>query len=228
MLHGQARSFEDAYKLTKKNFLDKYNVDVFCHLVWDDDIKKNGYTGRRGKFPVNENTPELIVELYKPKKIIVTNDFYFGDENDNLYRDLPRFKNLKCEETFFSLCQLKGISEVSNLFDWSEYDFIIKMRYDCGFENFPNLYELDSDKIYAARDEWGTLDERPDCMIDLSYIVSSNFKHFVDIFNNLKIDTNIMQLFPVESIYSYYLHKHNLSKNLVKLNLNEYKLKGFS
>ena len=116
----------------------------------------------------NENTPELIVELYKPKKIIVTNDFYFGEENNDLYRELTRFKNIECGETFFSLCQLKGISEVSNLFDWSEYDFIVKMRYDCGFEKFPDLINLEKNKIYAAKDEWGTLDDSPDCMIDLS------------------------------------------------------------
>jgi hypothetical protein len=227
MLHGQARNFEDSFPITKKNLLEKYDVDVYCHLVWDENIKKNGYSSRRGNFKSNEDTPNLIQKFYNPKKIIITEDFYYGKDEEKLFKDFPRFHSISNWDLFFSMCQIYGISQVINLFDWNDYDFIIKLRYDCGIEILPNLFELEKNKIYAVRDWDGSLDDKEDGFIDLSYILSNNFKNYVDMYNNLKTDTDIINLFPLESLYTYYLNKYNLKHNLKKLPLSNFRLKCF-
>jgi hypothetical protein len=223
MLHGQARHFLHTYELNKKNIIDKYDVDVFCHLTWDEEIKKNGYVGRRNVYSVDENTPDKIIELYKPKKIVITEEFRLGENEQKILNDFNRFKNVvNCQNSFFTLLQFKGISEASKLFEWSEYDFIIKMRYDCGFIALPNLHELNKNKMYVGRDDWGTCDDRPDCFIDLTYIVPNTFQNFVNVYDNLKIDEEFINIYGTEPVYTYYLHKFGLVDKLVKMDRTQY------
>ena len=46
MLHGQGRNLINGFNSLKK-ILDNYDVDVYCQVWWDDNIKSNGYVGAR-------------------------------------------------------------------------------------------------------------------------------------------------------------------------------------
>lgn len=224
MLHGQGRFFQQSYIHNKKNLLDKYDVDVYCHLVWDKTIERYGYVGRRKTYPPVEDTPKKIKELYKPKKMVITEDFYFGVNEHKLFNMTDKFKDSNCQHSFFTLCQLKGISEVSKLFEWSKYDFILRTRYDCGFDIIPNLHELDKSYIYAAKNDQGTMDDQKDHFIDLSNILPNDVQNFVNIFDSLRHDHEIPSISVNEGVWAHYLNKFNLVNRLKKLERNEYRL----
>ena len=49
---------------------------------------------------------EMLVKKYNMDiKGVIHIGAHFGEENNDLYRELTRFKNIECGETFFSLCQ---------------------------------------------------------------------------------------------------------------------------
>lgn len=103
MLHGQARFWKESFFLNEKNLLKKYDVDVFCQLVWDDTIKNNGYYfGRRNRYPVSIETPDELINLYKPKKILIRHDYYLGHNDNLIYDEFPRLKR-DCTDSFYSL-----------------------------------------------------------------------------------------------------------------------------
>ena len=134
VLHGQGRSILSAYKSIKKEIIDVYKPDIFCHLWWDDEIKKNGYVGYGRHYIVDKDIPKIVTELYSPKKIVV--------EPKITDWETPELTNLKCGHYQTFVSQLYSIQKACDLFDWSEYDFIIKCRYDLEIIKFPELDKL--------------------------------------------------------------------------------------
>ena len=229
MLHGQARSLEKNFINNKNNFLNKYDVDTFCQVVWDEKIEKNKfYTGRRGVFEIEENTIEKVIEYYNPKKILISKDYAYDDNfEESIFSICPAFLNYKKKyetDSLFTLLQFKGIYEASNLFDWNEYDFIVKLRYDTSIINFPNLELLDKSKFYAYSNIWGTFYNQNDFFCDYGYIMGNSFYEYMQMYKFLQKDDITVYPFVAEYIYNHYLIKMNLTTKLVKLNKDEFNI----
>lgn len=216
ILNGQGRTnpLTSAYPSIKKNILDVYNPDVFCHLWWDDDIIKNGYKGSHHNFLVDINTPEIIKNLYSPKKMLIQPQINVWTHPDLLGINCPS------KETFIS--QLYGLQQVSNLFNWSDYDFIIKWRYDLEVVNFMNLNELDKTKLHTfchILNEKGEIDPfYPNNFFDdTGYILPNDIKQFLQIIDNI----NDLKLYNENCV-----PENILTKTLELLGLN-FKLKRY-
>lgn len=194
LLSGQGRSsLKKCFTSIKKHILDVYDTDVYCHLWWDEKTSNDGfYVGFQNViYPTEKDMPQIIKNLYSPKKMIIQEQIDVWSHPDLL--------NINCPDKESFISQLYGLQQVSNLFDWSEYDFIIRWRYDLEVVNFLNLNELDKTKLHTF---CHVLDENGETgppfpkhfFDDPGYILPNDMKQFlqfIDNVNNLKIyDSN--------------------------------------
>ncbi len=132
-LSGQPRCAKQGYEYYKKNLLDHYDVDVFCH-VW--------------------NVPGVEdVALYKPMAAMIeetlTNDL------SKYIRVPPPQPNWKVKDPARSVWnltysllksnELKIVHEEENIMS---YDWVIRSRYDFALNVLIPFAELDNTKLY--------------------------------------------------------------------------------
>jgi hypothetical protein len=215
ILSGQGRSsLKSSFNSIKKHILDVYDTDVYCHLWWDEEISKNGfYVGLQNTtYSTDNNMPEIIKNLYSPKKMLIQPQINVWAHPDLLDINCPS------KESFIS--QLYGLQEVSNLFNWSDYDFIIKWRYDLEVVNFMNLNELDKTKLHTfchVLNENGETDLPfpTNFFDDPGYILPNDMKQFLQFIDNI----NDLKLYGSDCV-----PENIISRTLELLGLN-YKLK---
>lgn len=190
LLSGQGRnSLKECFNSIQKHILDVYDTDVYCHLWWDEETSKNGYYvgSQNAIHQTDKNIPEIIKRLYSPKKILIQPQINVWEHPDLL--------NINCPDKESFISQLYGIQQVSNLFNWSEYDFIIKWRYDLEVVNFLNLNEIDKTKFHSfchiLNENGETEPPYPNNFFDdPGYILPNDMKQylqFIDNINELKL-----------------------------------------
>jgi hypothetical protein len=132
-LSGQPRCVKQGYEYHKKNLLDHYDVDVFCH-VWDS--------------PGVED-----VSVYAPVAAMIekslTNDL------SKYTRVPPPQPNWKVKDparaawnltySLMKANELKNIHEEETL---NSYDWVIRSRYDFALNVVIPFAELDNNKLY--------------------------------------------------------------------------------
>ena len=213
VLHGQGRSILSAHKSIKKEIIDVYKPDIFCHLWWDDEIKKNGYVGYGRHYIVDKDIPKIVTELYSPKKIVV--------EPKITDWETPELTNLKCGHYQTFISQLYSIQKACDLFDWSEYDFIIKCRYDLEIIKFPELDKLDEKTFYTGYDNGVFYYDNPIYFSDLCYIMPNDMKQFtqfIDNLNNYKIFYDCVPEHVIEKTVQIL----NFHKKMVRMSINDF------
>jgi hypothetical protein len=226
LLHGQARNLMVGYISLYEHILNKYDVDVYCQVWWDEDVKKNGYLGARGTYPVDKNTINEIYERYNPKKILVEKPYkvYHGNNffQSEIFKEYPEYKNLPFSSKEHILSQFLSLKNVSSLLVWGDYDFIIKSRYDINLCSFPNLYNLNKKKFYPAQHNLGTLIENKFVFCDYSFIMANDMEKFLQI-SDVISNTNLYDLgYYPEAILASWLNKLKFDDRLIKLNSNEF------
>jgi len=128
-LSGQPRCVKQGYEYHKKNLLDHYDVDVFCH-VWDT----NGVED---------------ISLYNPTALMIekslTNDL------SKYTRVPPPQPNWKVKDPAraawnltYSLMKANELRQAST----TKYDWVIRSRYDFALNVVIPFAELDSTKLY--------------------------------------------------------------------------------
>lgn len=202
---GQGRWAEYAYSSIKEKILDKYDVDVYCQMWWDDEIKENGYVGSRRTYDVPNDLPKIVERLYNPKQFLINKS---SDLSEYPYGHLP----------FVS--QFVGIQRACNLFDWSQYDFIVKMRYDLEVYNFPDLHLLDKTKFYTGCDDGSFYYDDLDFFSDLSYILPNDMKQFTQVIDN--VITNRLQIISPEQVLFTTLKLLNFRDRMIRLSWQQY------
>jgi hypothetical protein len=226
LLSGQARHFFEGFNTVKKYILDVYDVDVYCQVWWDEEVKKYGYQGRRGNFKVQDNIPDLILENYKPKKFLIERSFkvYQNDKilDSEIFFEYPEYINKMWTNKENDLSHYLGLKNVANLLSWNNYDFIIKSRYDTRFFSFPNLNLLDNSKFYPAQDYCGSLqfDEKMFC--DWAFIFSNDMKEFTQVFDKLHEEEIYEFGSHPEAIYAKYIDMLGFRDKIIKLSANEF------
>lgn len=133
-LTGQIRSHNLVNGSVRKNLLDLYDMDVFCHLWHDND---NSYYrsfycpttihGQYGKDKVKE-----IIDFYEPTSLKYEKPFIAENTKSMMYSFMAS-NNLKIE-----------YEQNHNI----EYDIVIKSRYDLFFTNPLKIDSVEDGIIY--------------------------------------------------------------------------------
>jgi hypothetical protein len=129
-LSGQARSFQLGYEYHKKNLLDHYDVDVFIHTWYNDDL---------GEY----------FKLYKPvatmiEQPLVGNFDQRYTNTPNMEKHPPRY-TVAMLHSIFKSCELKVAQEMTTK---KKYDWVIKSRSDYALNVKIPFEELDNTKVY--------------------------------------------------------------------------------
>lgn len=150
-LKGQPRNYRKGYEHIKREILDNYDVDIFGHCWWDGSKMGQPYSTApwaSGDYKIEEGIPEKLYGLYQfiaatfesPKTFISKRTYNIPRDPEKSF-DSYR-SNYYSKKKVLSL--VKDHEEVNG-----EYDWLIITRYDIRISNFPNLNELDKDRIYV-------------------------------------------------------------------------------
>lgn len=203
----------EAYKSIKEKIIDVYNPHVYCHLWWDANIKENGYHSYNRHYSVPNNTPEIIEKLYSPKKFLIEEEI----------KDLSTYtlNLISCPSMLTFLSQLISIQKSLSLFDWSDYDFILKWRYDLEVIKFPDLSKLDKTKFYTGYNDKSHYYDDPNFFSDLSYILPNDMKQYSQVISNMH-SLKIYHTCVPEHIMSDTLKRLNLREKMIRLPSEEF------
>ena len=174
MLSGLVRSNSSEQSL-KKFILSKYDVDVYCQAWYKDEQDKR-------------QTQTKIQESYSPKAILMQPHLNHKKSiKDDVYPELGKIHNTRVSKLYNQgFSQLLGIKNVSETFDWSQYDFIIRARYDkSNIINFPCLSSLDASKFYAPG-HTGVFKDAPLFFRDFLFIMPNTFKFYCEAFDYMR------------------------------------------
>jgi len=131
-ISGQVRTFDKSFISLKKNYLDKYDCDIYCH-TWS-----------------HQNVDQAL-SLFKPKSYMVQDPIIFDKFNVMcpLWNGVS-FNNLLSQyhslQQSFLLCKKE-----TNV----KYDLLIRSRYDINYDNV-SLDLLNIDKDVITLPEWYT------------------------------------------------------------------------
>ena len=168
-LFGYPRMYKESYESIKKCLLDKYNVDVYCHLWWEKDSKipiAQWNLNKQKNIIMKEDIIENIKRLYNPKKLIVENPKNFNhilDEKvvkiySELYKEVGDINKIRLEYCIKSNPSMfYSMTESTNMVNYNNnYDFVIRTRYDiCLNETYlPDIHILDKNIIHIP-DQFG-------------------------------------------------------------------------
>jgi hypothetical protein len=210
---GQGRSVVQASNSIKEKIIDVYNPDIFCHLWWDEHIEKSGYDGHNRHYAVSENLLNFISSFYKPK------NFLFEPPITNW--NSSELMNFNCPDHQTFLSQFYSIQKAFNLLEWSQYDFIIKMRYDLKVIKFPNLENLDKNIFYTGYDNGDFYYEDPIYFSDLCYILPNNLKQFTQIIDNINTFKILNDCVP-EHVIKKTFRIFDLQSRMVRLSIDDF------
>ena len=180
---GQPRFIEQAAENVFDNVIGDYDVDVFAHLWFDEDLQTKPYKyGGAGGWKdqrIPADAIETFKRIYKPKDILVQKSKKFLDSglSDNYLATQQRYKqgsinnpdepNFEVRDVnniisyYYSLmqvCSLKKEYEYANNF---KYDYVIKMRTDSIVHNAIEYEGFRKDAIFFSG-----MQNQPDGMIN--------------------------------------------------------------
>jgi hypothetical protein len=180
---GQPRFIEEVAPSIKENVIGNYDVDVFAHLWFDDDLQskpyKYGGTGKWKDQRISSDAINKFVEIYNPKKILVQNSKKFLDSNlsDNYLASLKRYKwgaidnpeepNFNIRDVnniisyYYSLQKVNTLKKEYEYDNDFKYDIVIKIRTDSIVHNKISYESFPRDRIYYSGNQ-----NQPDGMIN--------------------------------------------------------------
>lgn len=206
---GEPRFVDKCHDMIKRNIIDPNNiVDVFVHTWYDNSIiNKKLYTDAVSSFAnstIDLGVTDKIVDLYKPKKIIIDSprhfsnsridfdgslDKYFAGYKNSVhskqeYRDIRISNIYSMWYSIMKSIELKKEYELENDF---KYDIVIKCRFDLIVRSPIYFGNYNNEKLNYQ--ELG----QPDGMVSdwINFSNSSNMDVYSTIFNNIELLSNI-------------------------------------
>ena len=180
---GQPRFIEEVAPSIKENVIGNYDVDVFAHLWFDDDLQSKPYKyGGSGKWKdqrISSDAINKFVEIYNPQKILIQGSKRFLDSNlsDNYFASLKRYKwgaidnpeepNFNIRDVnniisyYYSLQKVNTLKKEYEYDNDFKYDIVIKIRTDSIVHNKISYESFPKDKIYYSGNQ-----NQPDGMIN--------------------------------------------------------------
>ena len=166
-LYGYPRMYKESYATIKKCLLDKYNVDVYCHLWYEKDCKipvAQWNLNKQKDIIMKNDIIDNIKLLYNPKKLVMENPNNFNHILDekvkNIYyelcKEISNINNIRlnyCIEhnpsMFYSMTQSTDMVNYDN-----NYDFVIRTRYDISLNELPDIHILDRNIIHIPPEQF--------------------------------------------------------------------------
>ena len=229
MLSGMLRD-NSSYESLKRDIIKPYGADVYCQL-WSSSEQNAAAEAH------------IISSCYEPQQLLqqqhlnTCNNFsqQYYPELQHLYPFNAAHAGNRHNQI---LSQLLGMKNASNMFNWSNYDFIIRARYDkINLQRFPDLNKLDADTFYAdcCYNSW--FQQHDKFFVDRNFIMPNTMKHMCqgfDLLYNKEFCANMYnwtqhqcgdkfnQDFWPEYLLAYMMEYYNLHHKFKKLNCDEY------
>lgn len=157
---GQPRFINECSPLILKNVIQDYDVDVFAHLWFDDELQnkpyKHGGDGGWVEQRIQKNAIDDFVETYKPLEMMVEHSKFFGDPDLDIDFEVsekkhwaggldkePDFQERQINNSisyFYSLCEANKLRKLYEYNNKVKYDYVIRCRTDTQVGN-PVMYE---------------------------------------------------------------------------------------
>jgi len=139
-LSGQARSKFEAYRYIKKNLLDVYDVDVFCH-TWKPQSSAIRLF-------------EELNTLYKP--ILFSYDTPLPESiNSDLFVPNASHPANFCTSMFYSIYRANDLRIRHQTLNDVKYDYVIRSRFDLALNKVIDFSSLQKGKVYVSKDTDG-------------------------------------------------------------------------
>lgn len=147
---GQPRFVKECCHHVLTNVIQDYDVDVFAHLWFDEDLQKKPYKfGGSGGWEsqrISDNAIDDFKKIYNPVDILVEPSKFFGDSDLDDDFDLseakywsgglekePNFKERQinnCLSYFYSLSEVNRLRKLYEYKNKIKYDYVIRCRTD--------------------------------------------------------------------------------------------------
>lgn len=154
-LAGQPRNWEVGYKNLYREFISKYDTDVFAHTWWSPEQVGRYYDSGpwgAGKYPIIENFPALSNDAYDFKDVVFEVSKTFSPERKYNIADQKYHDNTICalKSLYYSTNKVLSLCENYEQKHDIKYDWVIQTRFDIGiFIPTPDLLSLNSNNIYV-------------------------------------------------------------------------------
>ena len=202
-LQGQPRNWRVGYEFINKEIISKYNVDVFCHTWWSEDMIGEFYDSSPWSPPIYVVEPNLISEISvaynfkkfkyeKSKKFVPARRYNIDGNHDAIY-------DAFCSR-FYSLNQVLTLLKDYEKETTIDYDWVIITRTDIGIYNWPDfsLPKYNKEHIYVSNYHRG----RKYIYNDNLWVCGKNRKYdFINMFNDFD-KTYDMQLNVKNTLYA--------------------------
>lgn len=148
LFSGQPRFVNSAsYESIKRNFLDKYDCDVYAHFWFSPDtstVYETAPWSTLGNITFPSDTIDVFSSLYSPKAISYDPP---PTESEIVLRSYPKVSHPR--NPYNVLCLFESQKRVYRLVQNPEqYTYIIWLRPDLYIYRCPDLNEWDSSSIY--------------------------------------------------------------------------------
>jgi hypothetical protein len=245
-LKGQPRNFIGGYNEIHREFISKYDTDVFGHCYWDPATAGKNYRVGPGAAPqvIPSGINKILPTLYKFKKFEYEPDKTFPiTRHYNQYPvqepDHDRIIQVMLNQ-YYSINRVLTLLEEYEKENNIEYDWVCLTRYDILIRRiFSDLNKLDRDKIYVDNYHKG----RPFIFNDNLLLMGKHRFFLKDAFE--KFDKNYERMLNLteedkanmnydpellktdkwncgETVIAFHLLFKNLLKNVVKSNELDY------
>lgn len=215
-LSGQPRFFKQGFLEIKKIFLDRYDCDTFFHTWHSDSLVGEGYdsthSGAGNRIgEVEENTPDKLVELYKPISFLIEEPKNFK-HNLNLTVDNLR-EGVQPNNIFSMFYSINKSIEIKRQYENLnnfEYDCTVRLRFDLSFSDYIELEKYSPEQLYVLRSG------NPNVYYDIFGFGTSTFMdYYGNTFNDIE---------RVWDPYKHFIGENILTDSLVLNKVPVYKL----
>jgi len=141
-LSGQARGLFQAKNYIKKNLLDIYNVDVFCH-TWKPP---GGITQMKMYEDINFLYDPIYLAYDMPLPATTNSDMFVPNASHP-----ANF----CTSMFYSIYKANDLRIRHQVLNDVKYDFVIRSRFDLALNKVIDFSSLEKGKVYISKDTDG-------------------------------------------------------------------------
>lgn len=151
-ISGQPRNFRKSFESLKKNYIDRYDCDIFYHTWEDSQFNSTNFGSGSIKYTMSENDYLDLVKIYNPVVFKTDRPIVFDD--NNIICPIWRFPLNSILSMAYSAYRSFELCKLHN----KNYDVVIRSRFDLNYDKISiNLDKIDLNMIHVPK--WYT-DER--------------------------------------------------------------------
>ncbi|MEY3811835.1 MAG: Synechococcus phage Bellamy [Pseudomonadota bacterium] len=167
---GQPRFVNECSDLILNNVIQNYDVDVFAHLWFDEDLQTKPYKyGGSGGWK-DQRIPSTSIDdfkkIYNPIQILIESSKSFGDQNLDIDFELsekkywsgglktePDYKRRQINNSLSYFYSLSEVNRIRKLYEYDkkiQYDYVIRCRTDTQVNNLIPFELFDPNALHCT------------------------------------------------------------------------------